>query len=225
MVNEEIITAASECLNAEIVNCYGESRRYHIYDMLYRVAALIGVIILSPLFAVTSLIVLVSSGRPVFYAHKRVGQNGRMIKVFKYRTMVMDADKLERHFNPVQLEEFRKEYKLRNDPRVTPIGKFLRKTCIDELPQLFNILKGDMALVGPRPITIEELSKYGIYAGKLLSVKPGLTGLWQVSGRNTISYQERVILDMGYIDCMNPVLDLKIIFKTMLLFFKTKEAC
>ena len=209
MVNEEIITAASECLNAENVNCYSESRRYHIYDLLCRVVALIGVIILSPLFAVISLIVSISSGRPVF----------------KYRTMVRDADKLERHFDPVQLEEFRKEYKLRNDPRVTPIGKFLRKTCIDELPQLFNILKGEMALVGPRPITIEELSKYGTYAGKLLSVKPGLTGLWQVSGRNTISYQERVMLDMGYIDCMNPVLDLKILCKTLLLIFKTKEAC
>lgn len=226
MINEEIVTAASECLNPEIENQYKVSCLCRFYTGIFsKIAALIGIIVLSPLFAAISLFVLISSGKPVFYSHKRVGQNGRIIKVLKYRTMVKDADKLERHFNPLQMEEFRKEYKLRNDPRITPVGKVLRKTCLDELPQLFNIMKGEMNLVGPRPITIAELGKYGIYAKKLLSVKPGITGLWQVSGRNNVTYPERIKIDMVYIDCMNPILNLKILLKTVLIIFKTAETC
>jgi lipopolysaccharide/colanic/teichoic acid biosynthesis glycosyltransferase len=226
MLNEEVLTSASEYLNEENVIQFGAKRSDRIYNgLLSRVAAFIGLVLLSPLFAAVFFLILISSGRPVFYSHERVGQNGRIIKVIKFRTMVRDADKLERHLNPVQLKEFRKEYKLKNDPRVTHIGRILRKTCLDELPQLINILKGDMNLVGPRPITIEELSKYGIYAGKLLSVKPGITGLWQVSGRSSVSYKDRILMDMMYIDKMTPLLDLTIIFKTFLILFKTSETC
>jgi len=155
----------------------------------------------------------------VLFTQKRLGLNGKEFEVYKFRTMVPDAEaKLEELLERDEeaRKEFEKDFKLKNDPRIIPvIGSFLRKSSLDELPQFFNSLKGEMAIVGPRPIVRLELKMYGEYSKKFLSVKPGITGLWQVSGRNNIDYEERVALDMEYIDNKSLFRDINIIFKTV----------
>ncbi|MCX7836407.1 MAG: sugar transferase [candidate division WOR-3 bacterium] len=180
-----------------------------------------------PLFLLIFLIIKITSRGSIFYKHKRIGQNGRFFYIYKFRTMVNGAEKLLPQIlknDPKAREEFENGYKLKNDPRVTRIGKFLRKTSLDELPQLINILKGEMSFVGPRPIVEEEKIKYGKYLPQLLKEKPGLTGLWQVSGRNNLSYEERVALDMEYIRKKNLRLDIKIILKTIIVLFSGNGA-
>ncbi len=157
-------------------------------------------------------------GGCLFFSHQRVGKNYQKFQCHKFRTMVVNPDiVLEEHLKKCQLskKEWQECQKLKNDPRITPIGKFLRKSSLDELPQLFNILKGDMSLVGPRPVTEPELEKYGQYADTYAAVRPGLTGLWQVSGRNDISYDERVRLDVEYVQNSSLLTDMRILFKTV----------
>jgi len=150
----------------------------------------------------------------VIFKQKRVGKDGKVFYMYKFRTMIINAENLKCNFTEEQKIEFESSYKLKKDPRVTPFGGFLRKTSLDELPQIFNVLKGEMSFVGPRPIVREECAKYGKYAELLMSVKPGITGLWQISGRNSISYENRVKLDVHYIKNNNFLFDLKIFFKT-----------
>jgi len=184
--------------------------------------SLIGIIITSPILIVVSLLVKFWDFGPVIYKSPRIGLNGRKIGVLKFRSMKVGSDHLEDFFSKEELDSFKSEFKIEHDRRVTGIGKFIRKTSIDELPQLFNVLIGDMSLVGPRPITEEELQKYGNDRDLLLSVKPGATGLWQCSGRNKLTYTDgkRQAIELKYVREQSFLLDLKIIFKTFLAVFK-----
>lgn len=168
--------------------------------------------LLSPLFLVVALLVWMSDGRPIFYPRRVVGSGGEF-SAYKFRTMVRNADAILAA-NPELRDAYTKDFKLKSDPRVTSVGAWLRKFSLDELPQLSNVLKGQMSLVGPRMITAEELSKYGPYQELLLSVKPGLTGFWQVLGRQDVSYEERVQMDVHYVTHWSLGLDLSILFKT-----------
>lgn len=172
------------------------------------------IIILLPLFAILALFTGIASKGAPFFTHERIGKNGKNIHIFKFRTMVVNAEAMIKDFTPEQREEWEKNFKLKNDPRVTGIGKFLRKTSLDELPQLFNILFGDLSFVGPRPVIEEELEWYGDNKDKFLSVTPGLTGWWACSGRSQIGYPERCDYELYYVDHASILLDLKVIFKT-----------
>ena len=180
-----------------------------------------------PLVLVVSLLIKLSGPGPVFYGHKRIGKNGKEFKCWKFRSMVVDADKqLEKILaeNPEMRAEWEKDRKFTNDPRVTKIGKFLRKTSIDEIPQFFNILTGEMSFIGPRPVTRPELAKYGSKADFILSVQPGLSGMWQISGRSDTGYEERITLDSYYIQNWSIWLDIWIIIKTIYVVLNGKGA-
>ncbi len=179
-------------------------------------AAVVGLVIFGPLMIVISTILFLQGG-PVFFAHERIGLNGRKFRCLKFRTMATDAEaRLEALLaaDPAARAEWERDHKLRDDPRVTAIGKFLRETSLDELPQFLNILRGEMSLVGPRPITAKEAPKYGDKFALYTQCKPGVTGLWQVSGRNDVSYEERVALDADYASNPSLARDVAIIFRT-----------
>ena len=172
----------------------------------------------SPIFILIAILVKLSSPGSVFYIQKRVGRNYREFGCIKFRTMCKDADDLlpnllEKY--PLMRKEFEKDFKLRQDPRITKLGRFLRRSSLDELPQFFNVLKGEMSVVGPRPIVNNEINKYSLFMEEVISVRPGLTGLWQVSGRNNLSYKKRVQLDLIYARKRNFLLDLEIIILTL----------
>lgn len=199
-----------------------------IYDFVKRVfdivCSLIGLIVLSPVFIIISILIKTTSEGPVFFAHKRVGKGGKTIKIYKFRSMVTNAEELIKQFTPEQKAEYEKNFKLENDPRVTKVGKFMRKTSLDELPQLINILKGDISIVGPRPVMDVETQIYGNYRNMLLSVKPGLTGFWAANGRSHTTYTRRRAMEIYYVKNRSVLLDLKIIFKTFISVFKREGA-
>ena len=178
-------------------------------------AALIGSIITLPFFIIIAIAIKLDSKGPVFFIHRRVGKNGKPLPILKFRTMVVGAENMIKDFTPEQKKEWETNFKLEHDPRVTGIGHFLRKTSIDELPQLYNILAGQLSVVGPRPVTEEEIEKYGKNKDKIFSVTPGLTGWWACNGRSNIDYQERMELELYYVDHASLLLDLKIILKTV----------
>lgn len=167
-----------------------------------------------PLFAILALAVKLDSPGPVIHRRRVLGRDGRIFEAFKFRTMYVNGDEiLARH--PKLKAELQQNYKLKCDPRITRVGSFLRKFSLDELPQLFNVLAQDMSVIGPRIIAPDEITKYGQWGQTLLTVMPGLTGLWQVSGRSNTSYDERVNLDMQYIDNWSIFMDIKILLKTI----------
>lgn len=171
-----------------------------------------------PIIVITAILIKLTSKGPIFYVQKRPGRFGKLIKIYKFRTMYLDADKkLEEILknNEELREEFIKYRKLKNDPRITPIGKILRKFSIDEIPQLFNVLKGDMSIVGPRPYQIDELEHMGEYRDIVLSVRPGLTGLWQISGRSDLNFSAKLKIETWYVLNWNLWLDLFIIIRTI----------
>ena len=180
--------------NSKVTSKYVKNKP--IYDFVKRfadiVCSLVAIILLSPIFIITSIAVKTTSKGPIIFVHKRVGKNEKEIGIYKFRSMVMNAEELIEEFTPEQKAEFQKNFKLENDPRITKVGKFLRKTSLDELPQLFNILKGDLSIVGPRPIVEAETKIYGGYKDMLLSVKPGLTGFWAANEIGRASCRERV---------------------------------
>jgi lipopolysaccharide/colanic/teichoic acid biosynthesis glycosyltransferase len=176
--------------------------------------ALVAVICLAPLFLVLAVVTLVATGRPVIYRRRVMGRHGVEFDAFKFRTMVNGAERVLEQDSRL-LEAFTANWKLFDDPRVTRTGRILRKYSLDELPQLFNVLRGEMSLIGPRMISPPELPRYGTLGDKLLSVRPGLTGLWQVSGRQKVDYARRIELDMNYIDQCSPSLDLWILVRTV----------
>lgn len=188
------------------------------------VISLLGIIFLLPFFLIVMIAIKIDSKGPCFFIHKRIGKNGKELGVYKFRTMVDNAEELLKHLTPEQEKEFKENFKLDNDFRITRVGRLLRKTSLDELPQLLNILIGNMTLVGPRPVIEIELEKYGQYKNKFLSVTPGLTGYWQANGRSDTSYEERVKMDMYYIDHMNLFLDIKIMFQTVIAVIKKEGA-
>lgn len=184
----------------------------------------IGIIVGLPIFIIVSIAIKLDSPGKVFFVHKRIGKNGKEIGIYKFRTMVDGADNLMHTFTDVQKAEYEKNYKLDDDFRITKLGKFLRRTSIDELPQLVNVLFGDMALIGPRPVVEKELEKYCDNKDLLLSVKPGLTGYWQANGRSNTSYEERVQMDIYYVNNKSLLLDIQIIFKTIITVIKKEGA-
>ena len=192
------------------------------------VLALGGIILLAPLLVICYVAVVLSSPGPALFRHKRVGFNGRKFECLKFRTMVPDAaERLQALLasDPAAAAEWAATRKLQNDPRVTAIGAILRKSSLDELPQLFNVLRGEMSIVGPRPVTEEELERYSTSVGAYLSCRPGITGLWQVSGRSTTSYEKRVTCDAYYAHNWSMVLDAKIIVVTIPALLSTDGAC
>ncbi|WP_026619879.1 exopolysaccharide production protein ExoY (plasmid) [Ensifer sp. WSM1721] len=181
-------------------------------------AASLALILFSPLFLLIMALVKFSDGGSVFYGHRRIGHNGQSFKCLKFRTMVENGDQVLRNYfkaNPEAHEEWRTTRKLQNDPRVTVVGSVLRKLSLDELPQLLNIIRGEMSIVGPRPVVEDELELYDSAAVYYLRSRPGLTGLWQISGRNDVSYDARVAFDTQYVQNWSLLADLVIVFKTI----------
>ena len=188
------------------------------------IVSFLGLLILSPLFLLLTILIKCDSKGPVFFIQKRVGRNGKKFGIFKFRTMRINAEELIASFTPEQLKEWKENFKLKNDPRITRVGKFLRNTSLDELPQLINIFIGNMSLVGPRPIVEEELEWYGEKKNVLLSVRPGLTGWWATNGRSEVSYPERCEYELYYVYNCSLLLDIKILFKTFSAVFSRKGA-
>ncbi len=185
--------------------------------------------VFSPVLILIVLLIKLTSKGPVFYKTKRIGKDGKVIEIWKFRTMYVDAEERLKQLlesDPKLREEWKKYFKLRNDPRITPIGRILRRFSLDELPQFINVLKGDLSVVGPRPIEAnkEQIERYGEFLRLYTSVKPGITGLWQVSGRSELSYEERVKLDAIYIINWSFWLDLVIIFRTIFVVITGKGA-
>ena len=186
-----------------------------LFDVVF---ALLLCLIVLPLGLLIAGAIAFESGGPVLFAHTRIGRRTRRFRLWKFRSMVSDADEVLQTYldqHPGHALEWRLAHKLRNDPRVTRVGRFLRRTSLDELPQLWNVLRGEMSLVGPRPIVEEEIAKYGPAVALYSQVLPGLTGLWQVSGRNDTTYRERVELDCRYIRAWTAMVDLRVLVKTV----------
>jgi len=222
LAKHETITSPTNELLSEVEKprvLYHLSKR--CLDIL---GASIGIILLSILlFFVAVLIKLEDPKGPIFFSQKRIGKEGKEFKMYKFRSMVTDAEaKLEEllKYNEVEGAMF----KMKDDPRITKVGKFIRKTSIDELPQLFNVLKGDMSLVGPRPPLPREVSEYTNYQKQRLLVTPGCTGVWQASARNSVGFEEMVEMDLFYIRNRSFWFDIKIILKTVLVLFGSKNA-
>lgn len=205
-----------------------ERQKNILYEVSKRtldfMGSFLGLVILSPILLIVAILIKLESKGPAIFSQSRIGLNGKEFKMYKFRSMVQNAEELK--------EKLAKEnemsgpmFKMKNDPRVTKVGKFIRKTSIDELPQLFNILKGDMTLVGPRPSLPREVEKFESWMLKRLEVKPGLTCYWQVSGRNNIDFYEWMKLDLKYVNDMGFWLDIKLIFKTVAVLFGDKNAC
>lgn len=215
---------SKEALSQEIgaSAIFSTSKSSKLYDPVKRVfdfvlAASVAVLSL-PFLLIVGLLIKSHDGGPAFFVQERIGKGGKTFKCFKFRTMVTDADKRLKDLlssDPVAAEEWAKDQKLRNDPRITGVGRFLRKTSLDELPQLLNILKGEMSLVGPRPVVSNEALKYGSDFISYASCLPGVTGLWQISGRNDTTYAERVALDVKYANERSFFMDLKILVLTI----------
>ena len=179
-------------------------------------ALLIGAVF-SPLILVIAVMMSLEDG-PILFRHRRIGRGGEAFACLKFRTMVPNAEQILQELlekNPAAKAEWVRDHKLRSDPRITRIGRFLRRTSLDELPQLWNVLRGEMALVGPRPIVKEEMLRYGRYMPVYLAAKPGVTGLWQVTGRNDTDYRRRVVMDTYYVRKQNLLMDLRILLKTI----------
>jgi exopolysaccharide production protein ExoY len=192
-----------------------DSRRSRVIDVSLAATALI---ILLPVLLLIALIIWLHDRGPPVFAHIRIGKGGKTFPCLKFRTMVMDAEQRLSDIlrsDPNAAEEWQRDQKLRIDPRITPIGNFLRKTSLDEVPQLFNVLIGQMSLVGPRPIVENEIPRYGRYFKHYCRVRPGITGLWQVSGRNDVSYRRRVVMDTVYCRTKSMTLDLSILTLTV----------
>ena len=174
--------------------------------------------VLSPLLLLVTFLIWRIDGAPILFGHYRVGKNGKLFKCWKFRSMRRDSDEVLAKLlktDPAAREEWTRDQKLTNDPRITPIGHFLRKSSLDELPQLLNVIKGEMVLVGPRPVTVGELTRYGNARWHYVSVAPGMTGLWQISGRNNTTYAERVEFDRQYVENRSLVGDFSILIKTV----------
>ncbi|MEG3986640.1 sugar transferase [Microcoleus sp. Pol7_A1] len=186
-----------------------------LFDILFSLSVLI---LFAPVYLLLAFLIALSSSGPIFYVQERVGKNRKRFYCLKFRTMVENADDILLEImenSPHLRQEFEDNFKLKQDPRITWIGRFLRMTSLDEFPQFWNVLKGDMSVVGPRPLVEEELPRYGRHINKILTIRPGITGLWQVSGRNDIPYPRRVQIDLYYANDKNLWMDMWIVFKTI----------
>ena len=204
-----------------------DENKKRIYEISKRAIDIIGagsgLLLLSPVIVIVACAIKFTSKGPIFFSQKRVGKNGELFDMYKFRSMVVNAEELKEKLAH-QNEMSGPMFKMKDDPRVTKVGKFIRKTSLDELPQLLNVLKGDMSLVGPRPSLPKEVAQFEKWMYKRLSVKPGLTCFWQVSGRNNIDFEDWMKLDIKYVDERNIWIDIKLIFKTVLVLFGDKNA-
>ena len=208
-------------------NDHKKEKAYSIVKRLFDIsAAATGVAFLSPLLAGLAVTIKLSDGGQPIFSQVRLGKNGKTLRLYKFRSMRIDAEDMTKLLTPKQLRQFYTEYKVDNDPRITKIGKFIRKTSLDELPQLFNVLDGDMTLIGPRPIVQGEVVHYKKKLKKLLSVTPGLTGYWQAYARNKATYKDglRQSMELYYIDNRSLGLDVKIFLKTIISVIKQEGA-
>ena len=200
-------------------------RFYHLVKRIIDVVlSLFGLVLISPFVVIIAILIKIDSKGPVFFKHHRIGKNGKPFSMYKFRTMKDGAEAMINDFTPEQLEEWNENFKLKDDPRITRIGKFLRKTSLDELPQLINILRGDMSIVGPRPIIEVELEEYGNDKDEFLSIRPGLTGWWASNGRSEISYPERCSYELYYVRNESFWLDVKVMFLSVFSVFLHKGA-
>jgi lipopolysaccharide/colanic/teichoic acid biosynthesis glycosyltransferase len=223
-----ISDTAQQAVGLERCMVERESSALDARDAIKRVIDVLGasllLVLFAPLMMLIALIVRMSSPGPVIFGHRRLGLRGREFVCYKFRTMVENADQLLLN-SPELRTQFDKDFKLKEDPRLTPFGALLRKTSLDELPQLLNVLSGTMSLIGPRPIVPRERARYGSEAAeRLLSVKPGLGGIWQVSGRSDTSYEQRITMDMLYISNRSTLLDLKLMFLTAIVVIRGRGA-
>ena len=216
-----------EGLKIELENIEENKENLKFYEICKRgidiIGAGSGLLLLSPVIAIVSCAVKFTSKGPIFFSQKRVGKNGQLFDMYKFRSMVVNAEELKEKLAN-QNEMSGPMFKMKDDPRVTKVGKFIRKTSLDELPQLWNVLKGDMSLVGPRPSLPKEVKQFEKWMYKRLTVKPGLTCYWQVSGRNNIDFEDWMKLDISYVEDRNLWIDIKLIFKTVLVLFGDKNA-
>ena len=195
-----------------------QQRQFNLNRLMDLVLASMILLFLAPLMALVGLAVWLQDGGPVFFVQSRIGRHGVLFKCLKFRSMLVDADRRLQELlaqDPVARAEWERDHKLRDDPRITALGSFLRRSSVDEIPQLFNVLRGEMSLVGPRPIVAAEVPRYRRYINHYCSVTPGITGLWQVSGRNDVSYRRRVALDVTYARSKSLLFDLKILAATV----------
>ena len=226
-VVEDVIPNIYALENTEVSNeniLKRQSPYRYIKRFMDVILATIALVVLSPIFLIIAIAIKIESKGPVFFKHARIGKNGKIIKLYKFRSMVINAEELIKSFTPEQMKEYKENYKLTNDPRITKIGKFLRKTSLDELPQLLNIIKGDLSIIGPRPVVTDELKKYGANTEKFLSVTPGLTGYWAANGRSCTTYEQRMQMELYYIDNLSLKMDVKVFFKTIEAVIKREGA-
>lgn len=232
VVGEEAILQETTINNINIIKKEKTNKKV-LYKFTKRIidiiGSIIGILILIPTTLIIYLArkVLKEDKGPLFYEQLRYGKNGKVFRLYKFRSMCIGADKKLKEYlenNDEAREEFEKTHKLQNDPRITKIGNFLRKSSLDELPQMINILKGDMSFVGPRPVVEKEVEEYGTNKDKFLSVRPGLTGYWQVNGRSNTTYEERMKMELYYVNNCSLWLDIKIFFKTFITVFKKEGA-
>ena len=191
------------------------------------VLASVVLFLLLPLLVLIATLIWATAGHPIFFTHTRIGQNGRVFRCYKFRTMVPNADQILKRYladDAAALREWNLTRKLAKDPRVTSLGQLLRKSSLDELPQLINVIRGEMSCVGPRPVVANELDRYGALKAEYLQARPGMTGLWQISGRSTLSYEERVALDCHYVRNWSLWSDLKILSRTIPAMMRVQEA-
>jgi exopolysaccharide biosynthesis polyprenyl glycosylphosphotransferase len=219
--SKEVLFKEQEVLSEEQM----ESQRGYCFlkRTIDVICSLMGLIFLSPLLLIISILVKIESKGPIFFCQERVGQNKKTFGMYKFRSMVADAEELKKKLASKN-EMSGPMFKMKEDPRVTKVGKFIRKTSIDELPQLINVLKGEMSLVGPRPSLPNEVVYFESWMRKRFEVKPGLTCYWQVSGRNDIEFEEWMELDVKYVRERNILLDIKLIYKTFFVLFGDEHA-
>ena len=201
--------------------------RVSLYEFIKRtldiILSLIGLIIASPIFLIVGLCIKLDSKGPIFFSQKRIGLKGKKFNMYKFRSMIINAEELKEGLKDKN-EMSGPMFKMKDDPRITKVGRFIRKTSIDELPQLINVLKGEMSLVGPRPSLPNEVNEFEAWMLKRLDVKPGLTCYWQVMGRNKIEFKEWMKLDIKFVNERNIWIDIKLIFKTFFVLFGDKNA-
>jgi lipopolysaccharide/colanic/teichoic acid biosynthesis glycosyltransferase len=213
--------ATTLLLNTPVI----ESRSYAVGKRIIDIiGASFAMIVGFPVYLTVAILVKATSRGPVLFRQKRLGLRGKQFWCYKFRTMVVDAEDVLNKNAALRAQFEREGFKIKDDPRITPIGAILRKLSLDELPQFMNVLLGDMSLIGPRPIVPKEITKYGIYGDRLLQVKPGLGGLWQASGRSDVDYDERIGLDMQYINERSLWLDTQLLLKTLTSVFRSRGA-
>lgn len=218
----QIKTSREQNVEIRVVNSYGTGY-FALKRAIDVIGALFGIISLSPIFLITAIAIRLDSKGTAVFTQERVGLNGKTFKMYKFRSMVINAEDIKERLLEKN-EMSGPMFKMKEDPRVTRVGKFIRKTSIDELPQLFNVLKGEMSIVGPRPNLPKEVEKFDEWMLEKFSVKPGLTCYWQVMGRNSIDFEEWMELDVKYIRERNTLVDMKLIFKTVGVLFGDKNA-